>query len=243
MDNIGADSACEGVVMLSVNDRRVKVSGPRSHVSIDTSPSPLPIEITVTGKLPPGAGAYFVENALRQQEKHPEFMDEYNEPSAVIGKTTFEHSDPSAVYTFAVDKRDLVFHRHEGHRIITGISGGKGCAMRFSLCSAADARENPEKFIESLYVVHIPADRQFVLRFQGSVYHQFCPEDYSENAFFAVSVHSNESWGLTGEILKKVLANEGTIALLTDPAPPEALRLAANPEALKRAVHINLDID
>lgn len=229
--------------MLSVNDRRVKVSGPRSHVSIDTSPSPLPIEITVTGKLPPGAGAFFVENALKNQAKHPNFIDEYNEPSAIIGKTTFERCDPSAVYTFGVDTRDLVFHRHEGHRIITGITGSAGCCMRFSLCSAADARANPEKFLESLYIVQIPADRQFVLRFQGSVYHQFCPADYSENGFFAVSVHSNESWGLTGEILKKVLADEGNIALLTDPAPPEVLRMVENKDALKRAVHINLDIE
>jgi hypothetical protein len=229
--------------MLSVNNRRVKVAAGGSHVRIDTSPSPLPIEVTVTGKLPPGAGTFFVQNAMEHQTKSPEYKDEYNEPSAIIGKTTFEHSDPTAVYTFAVDTRDLVFHRHEGHRIITGITGGKGCCLRFSLCSAEDARNHPEKFLESLYIVHIPGDRQFVLRFQGSVYHQFCPADYNENGFFAVSVHSNESWGLTGEILKKVLANEGDIALLTDPAPPEALRLSENKDALKKAVHISIDIE
>src|SRR5476651_1838180 len=104
--------------MLAVGCDRVKLSGPRCHVRIDTSPSPLPIEVTVTAKLPPGAGAFFVENALQQQAKSPEFIDEFNEPSAIIGKTTFEHSDPTAVYTFGVDKRDLTFHRHQGHRII-----------------------------------------------------------------------------------------------------------------------------
>lgn len=229
--------------MISVNEKRVQVGIGGSHVRIDTKPSPLPIEVTVTGKLPPGAGSFFVENALAQQRKHPQFKDEFNEPSAIIGKTTFEQSDPTAVYTFGVDTRDLVFHRHEGHRIITGITGGKGCCLRFSLCNARDAREHPEQFLESLYIVEIPGDRQFVLRFQGSVYHQFCPADYSENGFFAVSVHANESWGLTGDILKKVLANEGDIALLTDPAPPEALRLAENKEALKKAFRICLDIE
>lgn len=231
------------VVMLSLNDRRVRLSPCGSQLRIDTSPSPLPIEVTITGKLPEGAGRFFVDNALKNQAKHPTFIDEYNEPSAVIGRTTFEHSDPTSVYTFAVDKRDLVFHRHEGHRIITGITGGKGCCLRFSLCSADDARSHPEKFLESLYIVQIPGDRQFVLRFQGSVYHQFCPADYSENGFFAVSVHSNESWGLTGEVLKQVLANDANIALLTDPAPPAALRLTENKDALNKAVLINLDIE
>lgn len=73
--------------MLSVNDRRVKVASGGSHVRIDTSPSPLPIEVTVTGKLPPGAGTFFVQNAMEHQTKSPEYKDEYNEPSAIIGKT------------------------------------------------------------------------------------------------------------------------------------------------------------
>ena len=229
--------------MLAVGSNRVKLSGPRSHVRIDTCPSPLPIEITVTAKLPPGAGAFFVESALSQQQKNPEFMDEYNEPSAVIGKTTFEHSDPTAVYTFGVDTRDLVFHRHQGHRIITGITGGKGCILKFSLCDARDAMESPKKFLESLYVVRIPGDRQFVLRFSGTVYHQFCPADHSENGFFAISTHTNEAWGLTGELLDIVLANHGNIALLTEPAPPQALHLMEDSEALKQAIYVDLDIE
>jgi hypothetical protein len=229
--------------MLAVNCDRVKLSGPRSYVRIDTSPSPLPIEVVVTAKLPPGTGAVIVENALLQQEKHPEFIDEYNEPSAIIAKTTFEHSDPTAVYTFGVDKRDLTFHRHQGHRIITGITGGKGCVLKFSLCSPQDAAQAPEKFLESLYIVQIPGDRQFVLRFSGTVYHQFCPADRSENGFWAISTHTNEAWGLTGEILDIVLANKGNIALLTEPAPPEALQMMEVPEALSKAVYVSLDLE
>ncbi len=229
--------------MLTVGLERVKLSGPRSHVCIDTHPSPLPIEVTVTGKLPPGAGSYFVENALEEQRKNPEFIDEYNEPSAIIGKTTFEHSDPTAVYTFGVDTRALTFHRHQGHRIITGITGGKGCCLRFSLCSAQEAAADPKKFLESLYIVDIPGDRQFVLRFWGTVYHQFCPADPSENGFFAISTHANEAWGLTGELLDIVLANKGNIALLTEPAPAKALSLMEDGEALSKAIRIAIDID
>ncbi len=229
--------------MLAVNCDRVKLSGPRSCVRIDTSPAPLPIEVIVTAKLPPGTGAMIVENALQQQQKHPEFIDEYNEPSAIIAKTTFEHSDPTAVYTFGVDRRDLTFHRHQGHRIITGITGGKGCVLKFSLCSPQDAAQSPEKFLDSLYIVQIPGDRQFVLRFSGTVYHQFCPADRGENGFWAISTHTNEAWGLTGEILDIVLANKGNIALLTEPAPPEAMQMMEVPGALSKAVYVSLDLE
>jgi hypothetical protein len=149
----------------------VKLSGPRSAVSIATGPDSLPIEITVTGKLPPGAGKFLVANALAQQEKHEEFLDEYNETSALVGKTSFGKDDPTAVYTFGVDKRDLTFHRHAGHRVITGITGGSGCLLKFSLCTVKEAMSTPEKFLEKLYIVRIQPDRVFVLRFSGTIYH------------------------------------------------------------------------
>lgn len=222
---------------------RVKLSGPRSRVSISTGSDTLPIEVIVTAKVPPGAGHYVVEGALKEQEKHPEFLDEYNEPSALIGKTNFQKNDSSAVYTFGVDKRDLTFHRHAGHRVITGITGGKGCLLKFSLCSPEEAWKTPEKFLEKLYIVHIPGDRQFVLRFSGTIYHQFCPADRSENGFFAISVHTNEASGLEGELLEMVLANNGNIPLLTEPAPPEALHRLEHSDVLNSAVSIMLDID
>ena len=104
----------------------------------------------VTGKLPPGAGKFLVANALAQQEKHEEFLDEYNETSALIGKTSFEKDDPTAVYTFGVDKRDLTFHRHAGHRVITGITGGSGCLLKFSLCTVKEAMSTPPDFRDEL---------------------------------------------------------------------------------------------
>ena len=71
-----------------------------------------------------------------------------------------------------------------------------------------------------------------MLRFSGTVYHQFCPEDYSENAFFAVSVHTNEAEGLSGELLDMVLANQSSIPLLTEPACERVMKLLHDPEAL-----------
>src|SRR4051794_40914186 len=95
-----------GEKMVIKDKELVKLTGPRSHLSIYTGPDTLPIEITVTGKLPEGAGAFLVDNALQNQAKHAEYVDEYNEPSALIGKTNFEKNDPTAVYTFGVDTRD-----------------------------------------------------------------------------------------------------------------------------------------
>jgi hypothetical protein len=230
---------------MAVRDRDlVKLSGPRSHVNICTGEgNALPIEITITGKFPQGAGKFFVDHALEKQTSHPEYLDEFNEPSAIIGKTNFEKNDPTAVYTFGVDKRDLVFHRHAGHRCITGISGGQGCLLKFSLCTPEEAEKNPELFLDRMYIVHIPGDRQFMLRFSGTVYHQFCPVDYEENGFFAVSVHTNEAGGLSGELLDMVLANQSSIPLLTEPACDEVMKLLHAPEALQHALNISLDID
>ena len=229
--------------MLAPSREIVTLSGPRSHVSIYTGADTQPIEVTVTAKLLRGAGRALVQSGFDQQEQHPEFLDEYNEPSTVIGKTGFENGDPTAVYTFGVDKRDLVFHRHAGHRVITGITGGRGCVLKFSLSTPEEAARTPEKFIEKLYMVHLPGDRMFVLRFSGTIYHQFCPADPRENAFFAVSVHTNEAAGLTGQLLEKVLANQSSIPLLTEPAPDNVLNLLEDPAALYRAVIVSLDID
>jgi hypothetical protein len=115
--------------------------------------------------------------------------------------------------------------------------------LKFSLCSAQDAAATPKTFLESLYIVQIPGDRQFVLRFSGTIYHQFCPADQSENGFFAISTHTNEAWGLTGALLDTVLANKGNIALLTEPAPPKALHLMEDAEALSKAIYVALDIE
>ncbi|MBY0358766.1 MAG: hypothetical protein K2W82_12250 [Candidatus Obscuribacterales bacterium] len=214
----------------------------RSSISIDTGADSLPIEIKVVSKLPPGAGKVIVESALKQQREHPEFIDEFNEPSAIIAKTNFAKGDPTAVYTFGVDTREHVFHRHEGHRIITAITGAGGCLLKFSVCTAEQATWMPEKFLDNLHIIRIPADRLFVLRFSGTVYHQFCPDNGYDCGFFAVSVHTNEAENLSGDLLQTVLSNEGNIPLLTEPAPRRTLQLLRETKKMTEPVEILLDI-
>jgi hypothetical protein len=43
--------------------------------------------------------------------------------SAKIANADFSNEDPTTIYTFSVGAKDLVFHRHAGHRAITGITG------------------------------------------------------------------------------------------------------------------------
>ncbi len=214
----------------------------KNHVRIKAGHGRLPIEISILGKFPKGAGKLFLESAFNLQEKHAEFIDEFNEPSALIGKTNFAHDDPTAIYTFGVDTRDLVFHRHVGHRVITGVTGECGCILKFSLCSPEEAEQSPKSFLEKMYVVKIPADRMFTLRFDGTVYHQFSPVKYSEKAFFALSVHTNEAKGLSGELLEQVLNNKGSIPLLTEPACNAVMTLLSQPDAYRFAKVIELEI-
>lgn len=212
------------------------------HLSIPVSNGMLPIELTISGKFPAGAGKYYIEHASRKQRMHPEYVDEYNETSALIGKTNFERNDPTAVYTFSVDTRDLVFHRHAGHRVITGITGNAGTVLKFSHCSPEEAEQSPQEFINKMIVVNIPGDRVFTLRFNGMIYHQFCPMDRSEHAFFAISVHTDEAGGLPpGEILNIVHANKGSIPLLTEPASDQVMELLAQPGIEKCYPTIDLD--
>ncbi len=80
-----------------------------------------------------------------------------------------------------------------------------------------------------------------MLRFNGTIYHQFGPVNKREKAFFAFSVHTNETSGLSGELLNKVLMNEGSIPLLTELAPDAVLKQLSNKEAYKNATFIELD--
>jgi hypothetical protein len=204
-----------------------------NHLSLYTGEHSLPIEITVIGQLPKGTGKQYITSALKQQSEHPTYIDEYNEPSALIGAPDFTKADPTALYSFAVDKRDLIFHRHAGHRIITAVTGEKGCVLKFSTWSSEDGLAKDEDFIKNMYIVEIPGDRIFTLRFDGNIYHQFSPKDYSENAFFATSVHTNEIGGLSGKFLQSVLAGKGNIPLLTLPIPKNIFQLLQKENALK----------
>ena|SRR3990167_9733852 len=220
-----------------------------NHISIPTGDTRLPVDISIVGRFCKDATKEFISKSFTQQALHENFVEEFNEPSAMIGKPTFNKSreepiDPSAIYTFGIDTRDLVFHRHEGHRVIIGISGSEGCILRFSMCTPEEAHKNPLLFFKKMYIVKIPSESMFTLRFTGMIYHQFSPVDCKENGFFAVSVHTNEASGLTGEILEKVLIGEGSIPLLTEPAPASVLELLQkNPEFYEMATLIYLGSD
>jgi hypothetical protein len=200
-----------------------------NQIHIPTHDARLPVDITIVGKFPLCAGKSFVGSAFIQQARHPHYVDEYCEQSALIGETNFAHVDPTAIYTFGVDTRDILFHRHAGHRVIIGITGEKGCVLRFSLATPAEAEHSPQHFIDKMHAVMIAENCMFALRFNGMIYHQFCPVDVSEQAFFAVSVHTNEAQGLCGDVLQKVLNDEGSIPLLTEPAPENVMQLLQQP--------------
>ncbi len=176
-------------------------------------PWSLPVEITLIGTLGKGEGDAFIQNAAKRQKAHPTFVDDSRSSSAKIGNTNLSKEDVTAVYSFFVGKKDLVFHRHAGHRVIMGITGSAGAYLKFSSCTAKEAQETPEKFLEKIFVVFVPGDSVFVLRFSGEVYHQFGPGDTSKNGFFAISVNTNEIQGLSGELLA------------TEPIPPQVAEL------------------
>jgi len=201
----------------------------------------LPVEVQIVGTLPKGVGSFMYDMVTKKQAEHPEYILEFNEGSAKIMNTNFDLEDATAVYTFSVDKEDLVFHRHEGHRCITGMSGSGGALMKFSTVTNETAKANPQAFVDNMFIVEIPADSIFVLRFNGMVYHQFGPRDPAFPAFWAVSVHTNEKGGfLAPHLLEKVLNGEGNIPLLTEPIPDEVDALLRSPGVLETVKRYNL---
>jgi len=193
----------------------------------------LPVEVQIISTFPKGVGNLLYHMSTGLQFGHPEYVLAFHEASAKIMNTNFDLNDPTAVYTFSVDKEDLVFHRHEGHRCIIGFSSSGGSILKFSTVDRIEAKKRPQSFIDNMVIIEVPADSLFVLRFNGMVYHQFGPKDPNYPAFFAISVHTNERGGeLTEELLEKVLKGEGSIPLLTEPISDEVSQLLQDPELL-----------
>ncbi|HEY9802391.1 MAG TPA: hypothetical protein V6D25_18665 [Leptolyngbyaceae cyanobacterium] len=204
--------------MFETNKRILLSEG---NLVIDCGENRLPIELFVVAKLPSRAGKEIVDDGLERQRKHNNFIEEYNEPSAKIANTDWEKGDLTTIYTFGVEK-DLVFHRHAGHRVIMAITGEFGAVLKFSSATPDEIKRDAQIFIEKMTIVELPPDTVFVLRFHGEVYHQFCPKNKSFPAFFAVSVHTNELGGLNDEILlQKVIQGQASIPLLTECVPKE----------------------
>jgi hypothetical protein len=98
------------------------------------------------------------------------------------------------------------------------LSGAGGANLKFSAASPEEVAVDPQVFVEKMFVIEIPSDSLFILRFSGTVYHQFGPRESGKDAFFAISVHTNEAGGLPeGELLELVKAGSGSIPLLTEP--------------------------
>lgn len=192
----------------------------------------LPVEVVLIGQLGAGQGQRLYERSAVMQAQHATFVDEYNEASAKIANADFAHGDPTTVYTFTVGTEDLVFHRHAGHRVIVGVTGNAGAHLRFSGAAPRDALADPRTFVDRMFVVEVPADSVFVLRFSGTVYHQFgSMASGRETAFFAISVHTNEAGGLEGPLLDIVRAGGGNIPLLTEPISEAVARLLMQQDA------------
>jgi hypothetical protein len=196
----------------------------------------LPVEVAVIGSFSPGEGEQFYRRSTALQKAHATFVDEYNEASAKLANADFSKNDPTTVYSFSVGKQDLVFHRHEGHRAITGITGAAGAVLKFSGASPQEADSDPEAFVDKMFIIEVPPDSLFILRFHGTVYHQFGSADPNKDAFFAISVHTNEAGGLSGELLEVVKAGNASIPLLTEPIHDNVAQLLDRKDFSKMTV-------
>lgn len=179
----------------------------------------LPIEIYLVAELPPGIGNVIVRNGLQRQQKHENFVEEYNVLSARIINVDLSRDNLTAIYTFGIEK-DLVFHRHTGQRAITAISGSSGVLLKFSSATPEEVEQNPQLFLEKMSFVEIPPDVIFILRFYGGTWHQFCSHGGQEG-LFAVTVHVDEMEGLEEDefLRNEVLSGNSSIPLLTECIP------------------------
>lgn len=203
------------------------------HVSIANVAGGLPIEVTLIAQLGHGAGSAVSLNAAARQREHSGFVDALDEPSVKLGGVHLDKGDASSLYSFVVGAQGHPFHRHQGHRVFTAISGSSGAQLRFSSATDAHMVADPGSFVRALRYVNIPPDCWFTVRFGGGTWHQFVPlqADAGHPAFFAVSCHTNELGGSLPQALREqVLSNSATIPSLTELLP-------ANVSALLTALH------
>lgn len=193
------------------------------HISIASLAGGLPVEVTLIAQLGHGAGSAVSIGAAERQRQHSGFTDELDEPSVKLGGVHLDQGDATSLYSFIVGSNGHPFHRHQGHRIFTAISGSGGAQLRFSSASDAHIAADPSSFVRALRYVNIPPDCLFTVRFGGGTWHQFVPlhAGSAHPAFFAVSCHTNELGGnLPAAALERVLDNSATIGALTELLPP-----------------------
>ena len=204
-----------------------EVSFPKLTIPV---PGNIPIELLLYSQMDPGSAKQEMARSHALQLEHPTYTNLFFEASTKVCNTQFVLGEKTAIYTFLVGKHDLEFHRHEGHRVIIGTVGSGGAYMRFSHATPEEANSDPIKFMEKMSVIEMPPDSRFVLRFSGKVYHQFGPKDPNIDAIFAISVHTDETGGLSGEVLDVVLRDGASIPVLTEPLSKETQKAISNPE-------------
>lgn len=200
-----------------------------------------PIEVNLIAQLGIGAGSSLVQSASARQSHHFRFVDALDEPSAKLGNVNPRQNDPSSLYSFVVGSHGHPFHRHAGPRMFTAISGSSGAQLRFSTVSLRAAEDTPEKFSESLYLVDIPPDCLFSVRFGGGTWHQFVsptPES-GHPTMFALSCHPDEASGLDDASRQnQIILEEASVPSLTEVLPIHVQKIAArvinNPGTLRR---------
>jgi hypothetical protein len=190
----------------------------------------VPVEVSLIAQLSHGEGTSLFADATNRQKAHERFKDELDEPSCKIGATRLDLLDKTALYTFAVGSGGHPFHRHQGHRVVVGVSGSGGTDLRFSYATPHEVVARKAAFVEKMHVIRVPADCIFTMRFDGRVWHQFsptpCPLGFDitpiNPAFFAISVHTDETNGdfdaQTQDLISK---DEACIASLTELLPTD----------------------
>ncbi|PRP86573.1 hypothetical protein PROFUN_05211 [Planoprotostelium fungivorum] len=210
-------------------------------------PGANPIEVVLLGRIGHGGGTALVEQMKQRQARHSRFVDEMEEPSSQLFNTALskeeEYQDKTAVYSFSVD-RQHPFHRHAGHRVFTAISGSGGCYLRFSTATNQDLDISPTSFFQKMKEVHIPGDSLFTLRFDGRVWHQFSSAVKRQPAFFAISVHTDETGGdLSLEVQNKVKSGDASIALLTELLPPHVQNMTDDKQNYANVLRYSLSLE
>lgn len=188
----------------------------------------LPVEVSLIATLGHGSGNHLFASVVARQQHHESFVDELDEPSAKLGGTDFTKGDATSLYSFVVGPNGHPFHRHAGHRVFTAISGSGGAQLRFSSATPEQIAIDPQRFVDALQFINIPADSLFTVRFGGDTWHQFAPlqRDGRHPAFFALSCHTNELGGaLADDLRAQVLAGDASIPSLTELLPETVQQL------------------
>lgn len=71
-------------------------------VRLASSSGGLPIEITLIAQLGHGAGDALHHQTANRQQRHANFIDAFDEPSARLGDANFAHGDASTLFSFGV---------------------------------------------------------------------------------------------------------------------------------------------